>query len=70
VPVPDRPGVIAEVFTLLGELGINIFDVEIAHSVEGDRGVLVFVVDAAAGPVVRKALTERAYHPAVRPLEI
>jgi prephenate dehydrogenase len=69
VPVPDRPGVIAEVFTLLGELGINIFDVEIAHSVEGDRGVLVFVVDAAAGPVVRKALAERAYHPAVRPLE-
>ena len=53
VPVPDRPGVLAEVTTLLGEMGINIYDLEIAHSAEGDRGVLVLVVDAAghrAGP--------------------
>lgn len=69
VPVPDRPGVIAEVTTLLGELGVNIFDVEIAHSVEGDRGVLVLLVDAGAGPVVRKSLGDRGYHPLVRPLE-
>src|SRR5438105_4200934 len=46
VPVPDRPGVIAEVTTLAGELGINIYDFEIAHSAEGDRGVLVMVVEA------------------------
>ncbi len=46
LPVPDRPGVIAEVSTLLGGLGVNIFDVEIAHSAEGDRGVLVLIVDA------------------------
>ena len=46
LPVPDRPGVIAEVSTLLGGLGVNIFDVEIAHSAEGDRGVMVLIVDA------------------------
>ncbi len=62
VPVPDRPGVIAEVCTLLGGLGVNIFDMEIAHSVEGDRGVLVFVVDAANAAVVRKVLG-RAFVP-------
>ncbi|MHB1502984.1 MAG: prephenate dehydrogenase/arogenate dehydrogenase family protein [Acidimicrobiales bacterium] len=45
VPVPDRPGVLAEITTLAGNLGVNIADVEIAHSVEGDRGVLVLVVD-------------------------
>ena len=46
VPVPDRPGVLAEITTLAGDLGVNIDDLEIAHSAEGDRGVLVLVVDA------------------------
>ncbi len=54
LPVPDRPGVIAEVSTLLGGLGVNIFDVEIAHSAEGDRGVLVLIVDASAEEVVAR----------------
>ena len=49
VPVPDRTGVIAEITVLAAELGINIVDLEIAHSVEGDRGVLVLVVDTAVG---------------------
>jgi len=48
VVVPDRPGVLAEVTTLAGELGVNIYDLEIAHSAEGPRGVLVLVIDAAA----------------------
>lgn len=61
VPVPDRPGVIAEVTTLLGEMGVNIYDFEIAHSVEGDRGVLVLVVAAPALDAVRAALTERDF---------
>ena len=47
VPVPDRPGVIAEVTTLAGRLGVNIADLEIAHSSEGGGGVLVLVVAAA-----------------------
>ena len=68
VPVPDRPGVIAEITTLLGELGVNIYDFEIAHSVEGDRGVIILVVDAATVAIVRKALTDRQYRPSARPL--
>ena len=69
VPVPDRPGVIAEVSTLLGGLGVNIFDVEIAHSAEGDRGVLVLIVDAGAEEVVRVSLGARGYRASVRALE-
>ncbi len=46
VLVPDRPGVIAEITTLAGRLGVNVFDLEIAHSIEGDRGVMVLVVAA------------------------
>jgi prephenate dehydrogenase len=61
VPVPDRPGVIAEVSTLAGELAVNIYDLEIAHSAEGDRGVLVMVVDAGMADVLRQALAGRGF---------
>ena len=68
VPVPDRPGVLAEITTLLGELDVNIEDLEIAHSVEGERGVLVLVVQETAGEDTRAALTSRGFHPTLRPL--
>lgn len=69
VPVPDRPGVIAEVSTLLGELGVNIFDLEIAHSAEGERGVVVMVVDASAAELARGALGGRGYRTSLRRLD-
>lgn len=62
VPVPDRPGVLAEVTTLAGSLGVNIADVEIAHSVEGAGGVLVLVVSLQAAHELEAALVERDYH--------
>lgn len=68
VPVPDRPGVIAEVTTLLGGLGVNIFDLEIAHSAEGDRGVMVMIVDSSAGELARAALVGRGYRVGLRRL--
>jgi prephenate dehydrogenase len=68
VPVPDRPGVLAEVTTLLGELDVNIFDLEIAHSAEGERGVLVLVIDARDVEAVRASLAGRGYRPALRRL--
>ncbi len=61
IPVLDRPGVAAEVLTLAGDLGINVFDFEIAHSAEGDRGVLVLVVDEGASAVLRESLSTRGY---------
>jgi prephenate dehydrogenase len=68
MPVPDRPGVLAEVTTLLGELAVNIDDLEIAHSAEGPRGVLVMVVQEESAEVARKALADRGYHPSLRRL--
>jgi prephenate dehydrogenase len=61
VVVPDRPGVLAEVTTLAGELGVNIYDLEIAHSAEGPRGVLVLVVDAALAEAVVTPLRARGF---------
>ncbi len=68
LPVPDRPGVLAEVTTLLGERNVNILDLEIAHSAEGERGVLVLVVDARDTDTVRASLVGRGYRPALRRL--
>ncbi len=68
VPVPDRPGVLAEITTLAGDLGVNISDLEIAHSAEGDRGVLVVVVDAESVSTLADALAERGYRSTSRPL--
>jgi len=62
IPVPDRLGVLADVTTLAGELGINITDVEIAHSVEGGGGVLVLVVAASTAGKLEAALAARGYH--------
>jgi prephenate dehydrogenase len=69
VPVPDRPGVLSEITTLAGDLGVNIADLEIAHSAEGDRGVLVLVVDADGSDRLVAALAGRAYRSTARSLE-
>jgi len=68
VPVPDRPGVIAEITTLASDLGVNVEDIEIAHSAEGPRGVLVIVVDALERDGLRSALVARGYRPSVQAL--
>jgi prephenate dehydrogenase len=68
VPIPDRPGVLAEVTTLAGDLGVNIEDLEIAHSAEGERGVLLLVIDARASDLLRGAFLARGYRPSVQPL--
>jgi prephenate dehydrogenase len=61
VPVPDRPGVIAEVTTLAGRLGVNVIDVEIAHSPEGGRGVMVLLVAAVDADAYERGLHDLGY---------
>ena len=66
--MPDRPGVLSEITTLAGALGVNIADLEIAHSSEGDRGVLILIVEAAEADLLRGGLVEHGFRPAVLPL--
>jgi prephenate dehydrogenase len=68
VPVPDRPGALAEVTTLAGELGVNIEDLAIAHSAEGKGGTLLLVVDARSADLMRGALLARGFRPSAQPL--
>ncbi len=63
VPVADRPGALAEVTTLAGRLGVNIADLEIAHSAEGNRGVVILVVEAEKVGLVRRALVGAGLRP-------
>ncbi len=65
IPVPDRDGVIAEVATLASELSINIADIEVAHSSEGDRGVLILLVDTSRAESFRTGLIDLGYRPSV-----
>ncbi len=68
IPIPDRPGGAADVFTLSGELAVNIYDFEVVHSVEGDRGVMVTVIRAEHADIFRGGLLARGFRPAVQPL--
>jgi prephenate dehydrogenase len=68
IPVPDRPGVLAEVTTLATELDVNILDLEIAHSSEGQQGVLMLVIEADQVDLLRGGLLARGYRPSVQAL--
>lgn len=68
IPIPDRPGAAAEVFTLAAELGVNITTFEVVHSAEGNRGVAVVLVDAEASELFRGGLLARGFRPAVERL--
>jgi prephenate dehydrogenase len=60
--VPDKPGVLAEVTTAAGELGVNIEDLRIVHSTEGGRGRLELVVAGhEAAELLVGVLLERGY---------
>jgi prephenate dehydrogenase len=68
VPVPDRSGVLAEFTGLAADLGVNIYDLDIAHSAEGPRGVLTLVVGADEADRLRAAIDERGHSCTVIPL--
>jgi prephenate dehydrogenase len=55
VPVENRPGVFAEVTTLMGSNNINILDLYVRHS-NTERAALVLTLDADAAPLARDLL--------------
>ena len=68
IPIPDRPGSAAELFTLAAELGVNIADFEVVHHLDGVRGVAVVLVDASTAELYRGGLLARGFRPAVQRL--
>ncbi len=68
IPIPDRTGAAAEVFTLAAELGVNIASFEVVHVAESNRGVAVVMVDQSMVELFRGGLIARGFRPAVHTL--
>jgi prephenate dehydrogenase len=63
VPVPDRPGVLAEVTATMSAARVNIEDLQIVHSPEGGQGTVHLTVAAGAAEDAERALRERWFEP-------
>jgi prephenate dehydrogenase len=51
------------------ELGVNIDSFEVVHSVEGNRGVAIVLVDVQSVDLFRGGLLARGFRPAVQRLD-
>jgi prephenate dehydrogenase len=60
IPVENRPGVFAEVTTLMGSHNINILDLYVRHS-NTERAALVLTLDAGDAPEARELLREAGF---------
>ncbi len=67
VTMPDRPGELARLTTLAPE--VNIYDFEIAHSVEGGRGVAIMVVSIDDQPTFAEQLAAAGYRSSMRKIQ-
>lgn len=66
IPIPDRSGAAAEVFTLAAKLGVNVANFEVAHSVEGERGILIVIIDEPSKDMFRGGLIARGFRPTIQ----
>ena len=56
VRYPDRPGVIGEVGSMFGEAGVNIANMAVSRTKEGDRALMAFSIDTRATPELEQRL--------------
>jgi prephenate dehydrogenase len=62
LPIPDRPGVLAQVTTTVGSAGVNIEDLAIEHAPEGGRGTLrLAIIGPKPAARARRALEALGY---------
>lgn len=63
IPIPDRPGAAAEIFTLAAALNVNLASFEVVHSAEGERGIAIVLVDKSQVELLRGGLIGRGFKP-------
>jgi len=68
VPIEDRKGALAEIVVLAAELDVSVADIEIAHSLEGDEGVLILLVEAAVGERLLGGLLAKGHRASLQAL--
>lgn len=69
VPIPDEKGALARITTLAAELDVSIVDIEIAHSLEGDDGVLILLVEEQHGERLARGLEQAGHRASLRSLD-
>ena len=70
IPIPDRTGAAAEIFTLAAELGVNIASFEVVHLAESNVGVAVVLVAADVADLYRGGLIARGFRPGRHPAQL
>ena len=68
IAIRDRKGELAAITTLAADLGVNIYDLEIAHSAEGPRGVVLVLVDSGVAERFATGLDGAGYRPSLTSL--
>ena len=68
IPIPDRTGAAAEVFTLAADLDVNIANFEVVHLATSQRGLAVVLVDQSVAERFRGGLLARGFRPSVTQL--
>ncbi len=66
--VADQPGELAAVTTLATELGVNVYDIEVAHAAERPQGLLILVVGSEESENLAAALDESGRTCSIHPL--
>lgn len=69
VPVSDKPGVISDITLTVGQLGINIEDIEILHATDVSGQVRLTIPEKENADRAAKALSEKGYEVDVRTQE-
>ena len=68
VAIRDQKGELARITTQAADLDVNIYDLEIAHSAEGPRGVVLLLVDSDAAERFGRGLAAAGYRPSLKQL--
>jgi prephenate dehydrogenase len=67
VPVPNRPGVLAEIALALGQAGVNIVDMALSPSQDNSRGVVALWIGGEQQAARAERLIGGLGLPVVRP---
>lgn len=59
--VPDKPGVLSEVTNAVGDVGVNIEDIQITHSSKGGRGTITLAMSEDGADLAITALGKKGY---------
>ena len=57
----DVPGVIGRVGTMFGEAGVNIANMAVSRTKEGDKALMVFSIDCACPPALAERLRAEGF---------